>query len=298
MNAPGVSDLYLVSLDRGPTWCSQGEGGFLIILDPQPQAFRTALMHSAIEQSILAASAQIADPLCSLMTFTNCPDGPPYRTALLYLYRGKTTVACQDGPYSRLGKEARLYRRANKTFSLGYNEAFFLTGPATGASLWRLFRAEIDVFDQWVLTLSPVLFSSKFPEADFSSVTTAFLVKEVSDQYADLARAYTVHSYREVVTKAKNIVEALIADKLGRTKESRDLYEDLRLIRRFLDDKQSRELCGWTDIEYHLANKIRLVHGQTHATAPAKTGRALRPEFALSTVEDLVELLYLWGYCK
>jgi hypothetical protein len=56
--------------------------------------------------------------------------------------------------------------------------------------------------------------------------------------------------------------------------------------------------CGWRYLEYHLAQKIRLVHGQTHATASTKTGRQLRPEFALSVTEDLIELLTIWGSCK
>jgi hypothetical protein len=175
---------------------------------------------------------------------------------------------------------------------------FFLTGPLGNGSLWRLFRAETDAFDRWILTLVPVQLSSRCPQADFSSLRTSMLVQEVSTQYSDLARALVSNSYREVVTKAKNIVEAVIAAKLDNVEKARDLFQSLQTIKELLEDNQQRDSCGWTPLEYHLANKIRLVHGQTHATAPAKTGRSLRPEFALSTVEDLIELLRIWGYCE
>jgi hypothetical protein len=51
-------------------------------------------------------------------------------------------------------------------------------------------------------------------------------------------------------------------------------------------------------MDYHLAQKIRLVHGQTHPPQVGVSGVALRPEFALSVVEDLVELLKGLGYSR
>ena len=199
----------------------------------------------------------------------------------------------------------RLYRPATKEFSLNWSSdgrmekyGFFLTGPVGNGSLWRLFRAETDTFDRWILTLAPVRLSSRFPKADFSSFKADLLASELSAQYADLANALTSNSYREAVTKAKNIVEAIIAAKLNKVKKGRDLFENLQTIKELLDNPKQRDSCGWTHLEYHLANKIRLVHGQTHATAPVKMGRPLRPEFALSTVEDLIELLHIWGYCE
>lgn len=53
---------------------------------------------------------------------------------------------------------------------------------------------------------------------------------------------------------------------------------------------------GWNYVEYHLMQKLRLLPGQTHPTGPVKAGRSRRPEFALSAVEDLVELLRIWNF--
>jgi hypothetical protein len=198
-----------------------------------------------------------------------------------------------------------LYRPSTKNGPWGWaNDArankagFFVTGPLGSDSLWRLVRAEADALERWVITLSPVRPSSPCPEADFTSLRSPLLAQEVTAQYSDLIRAIANNSYRDVVTKTKNIVEAIVADKIGTVGKGRDLFEDLRAIKKLLDDGSKRGSCTWTDLEYHLINKIRLVHGQTHATGPVKAGRLLRPEFALSTVEDVVELLRIWGYSK
>ena len=214
-------------------------------------------------------------------------------------------ISWQDGPYIRHGATMRLYRPATKGVSWSWiNDArmerygFFLTGPVGSGSLWRLFRAEVDALDRWILTLAPIRLSSKCPQADFSRLEAPLLAQTVAAQYAALANAVISNSYRDVVTNAKNIVEAVIAAKLNNVEKGRDLFSNLQTIKKLLDDKEQRDSCGWTPLEYHLANKIRLVHGQTHATAPTKMGRPLRPEFALSVVEDLIELLHVWGYCE
>jgi hypothetical protein len=59
------------------------------------------------------------------------------------------------------------------------------------------------------MTLAPVRFSAGCPRADFSRLSTRALIAEVEEQYAELSQAITAHSYRDAVTKAKNVVEAL-----------------------------------------------------------------------------------------
>jgi hypothetical protein len=172
---------------------------------------------------------------------------------------------------------------------------YFLTGTVGDDSLWRLFRLETDTFQRSVFTLSPVRLAAGCPDADFSSVSIPLLAQELAAQYAELCRSVVSHSYRDVVTKARNIVEGLMWARLGAT-GGRDLAAHLKTVKDLLESQ--RETCGWTDLEYHLAHKIRLLHARTHAPQTAKTGRALTPEFALSAAEDLIELLRSWGYCK
>jgi len=300
MEVSETNDLYLFMQNNVVSWLAPDTSGVATTLNPQPQIFPAALMHSTLEQSLMAARLQLESEHCWLLALTDCPDGPPYRSAFLFIPRGECHFAWQDGPYMRRGKKGRLYRRATRVTSLGSDGegyGFFLTGSGDG-SLWRLFRPEIDLLNRWVLTLSPVTLSARCPQADFSELKTPLLAASVGAQYADLARSITTKSYLAVVTDAKNIVEGIVAEKLGTTGKSRNLAEDLQSVKKLLEKNPRDGSCAWTFLEYHLAQKIRLVHGQTHATAPVKSGRPLRPEFALSTVEDLVELLYLWGYCK
>jgi len=289
MNVSEVNDLYLLKRRRSVLWVAPNLTGAQVALEPQPLMLRTTYVSPPLEPNNLAnAKGKLADEFAWIMALAPCPDGPPYRTGLPFIY-------VKQVPWGD-GEMAYLYQRATRTFNPGSDDGFWLTGGpgTTEASLWRLFRPELDALNRWILTLAPVRPSSKFPNADFSSLKAPLLKQSVEAQYADLARAITTNSYRAVVTDAKNVVEGVIADKLGNVDTSRDLAENLQKIRKQLEDG----LGGWTYLEYHLAQKIRLVHGQTHATASTKIGRALRPEFALSVTEDLIELLTLWGYCK
>lgn len=297
MEVSESNDLYLLVRNSTPTWLAPDSNGVGVAFTPQPMILRTAYSASLDDQSISAAKAWLQGEQHWLLALAPCPDGPPHRLAFLFVRQNEPrTITFQDGSYTRLATNVTWYRRATPVTSLG--AGFFLTGTVDNGSIWRVFRQELDPFNRWMLTISPVRLSSQCPKADFSSLKRPLLADEVAAQYADIARAIATNSYRDVVTKAKNIVEAIVAERLGNTEKSRDLAENLRIVKKLLDDPLQRESCGWSDLEYHLAHKIRLVHGQTHATAPAKTGRPLRPEFALSTVDDLVDLLYSWGYCK
>jgi hypothetical protein len=297
MEISETNDLYVLVRDSAPSWLAPDSSGVAIPFNPQPIILRAAFSPSLDEQSMWAARAWLMGEQHWLLGLAPCPDGPPHRLAFLFIRRNVPKVTMyQDGNYLRHGVTVTWYQRATLVTSLG--PGLFLTSTIDGGSVWRAFRQELDPFNRWILTLSPVRPSSQCPEPDFSMIKSPLVAAEVTAQYADMVRAVTANSYRDVVTKAKNIVEAIVAERLGKTEKSRDLFENLKAVKTSLDERQQRDSCGWTDLEYHLANKIRLVHGQTHATGPAKMGRPLRPEFALSTVEDLIELLYSWGYCK
>ena len=91
---------------------------------------------------------------------------------------------------------------------------YFLTGTVGDSSLWRLFRVETDAFRRAVFTLSPVRLTAGCPRADFSSLSDPLLASEVTAQYRDLCASVVSHAYRDVVTKARNIVEGLVSTRL------------------------------------------------------------------------------------
>lgn len=301
MDVSETSDLYFLQQNNTALWLAPDANGVGHVLNPQPTLFRSAYSPSTDEQSMCGARTSLGSDRCWLLAFTACPDGPPHRWALLFIFVREISITVQDGPYTRLGKTVWWYRRATKATSLSsFREGpgFFLTGMEQHGALWRLTRQEVDSFNQWVLTLSPIRLSSQIPRADFSSLKAPLLAQEVAAQYEDMIRAITANSYREVVTKTKNIVEAIVADRLGTVEKSRDLYENLQTVKKLIDASPQDGSSGWSYLEYHLMQKLRLLHGQTHPTGPVKAGRSLRPELALSTVEDLIELLQVWGFCK
>jgi hypothetical protein len=177
---------------------------------------------------------------------------------------------------------------------------YFLTGSVGDSVLWRLFRLESDVYHRAIFTLCPVRLTAGCPGADFSAVTDPLLATELAAQYNDLCASVTNHAYRDVVTKSRGIVEGLVYEKLrvGGHATQRDRFHDLQLVKKLVEQGAQGAARGWSQLEYHLAHKIRLVHAQTHPTQAVKVGRPLRPEFGLSAVEDLVELLTIWGYAK
>jgi len=302
----GVTELYLLQRSRVPLWLAPDSLCTPTVLNPQPQLIRAAYVLSPVADGMPTAKAQLTTDQCPLFAPTSCPDGPPYRSGLIFAFdKEMGGMSWQDGPHIRHGDRMRLYRPTKEQEPWMWMQdwrnqrpCYFLTGTGGDGALWRMFRLDTDAFHRTVVTLAPVLFSAGCPRADFSKLSTRSLIVEVEEQYAELSRAIAAHSYREVVTKAKNVVEALVSEKLGTVARRHDLHQDLEHVKELLDDAKSRKSCGWTDLEYHLANKIRLVHGQTHPKSPVQTGRPLRPEFALSTVEDLIELLRIWGFSE
>ena len=180
------------------------------------------------------------------------------------------------------------------------NLGYFVTGPTGQDSLWRIFRIEGDVFHRVVFTLAPVRWNASCPAVDFSKIPNVALATELRQQYDDLCRSVTSVAYRDIATKARNIAEGAISARLAETGQasSGKIFEDLQSVQKLLSDPQTRNACGFRDLDYHLAQKIRLVHGKTHAPQVGASGTPLWPEFALSVVADLVELLKGLGYCR
>jgi hypothetical protein len=155
---------------------------------------------------------------------------------------------------------------------------------------------EVDALERMIMTLRPVQLAPDLPRVDFSTVADNDLRIELIALHEEFCQRVVQHAYRDVPTKARNIVEGMIANKLrlqNRTATGR-LGEDLNLVKRLLEDSQTRTTCGWQDLEYTLANKVRLIHGRTHPES-ATSSLPMRPEFSLGIVEDLNELLRIWG---
>lgn len=303
----GATELYLLERSRVPLVLTPDSTGTPTVVYPQPVLYRAVYLSTdELETGMLRARGQLANDNCWLLVMISCPDGPPHRSALLFTFQqAMNGMSWRDEAQIFHGYKLLQFRPTTTQGPWTWlNEmragqpGYFLTGTVGDSSLWRLFRVETDAFHRSVFTLSPVRLTAGCPHADFSSLSDPLLASEVTAQYRDLCASVVSHAYRDVVTKARNIVEGLVSVRLKAAGQptSRDLYGDLQTVKKLLEDDKQRDTCGWTQLEYHLAHKIRLVHAQTHPTQAVKTGRALRPEFALSVVEDLIELLTIWGF--
>jgi len=289
-----------------------GSDGFPWLLDSQPLFYRAVDLSQLDldmqgDAALNRARGQLAAAR-SLLLPVPCPDGPPYRSFLYFTFQGTATgVSWHDGPYIRHGYSMQVYAAATDqapytwiTEARQGHPGYFVTGPAGQDSLWRIFRIESDAFRRVIFTLAPVRWNAMCPAVDFSRISNAALSAELQQQYDDLCRSVMSSAYRDIATKARNIAEGALGARLaemGRPSSGK-LFEDLQTVQELLNDPQTRNSCGFRDIDYHLAQKIRLVHGRTHAPQVGFSGTPLRPEFALGGVEDLVELLKGIGYCR
>jgi len=301
------AEIFILERDRLPAILAPDSDGVPTVVDPHPVVLRAAyIVLDNLEDGLSQARGRLGLPRCELFVMVDCPDGAPHRSGLLFLFDGDLTgVSWRDEKKPRHGAQMMKYIVAT---SLGPNRirddarqgrpGYFLTGDAGDSSLWRVIRMESDAFNRLVFTLAPVRLAGNLPAPDFSTLGDPSRTAEVITQYHDLSRSITQHAYRDVVTKARNIVEALVAVRLRTQNQpsSGRLFDDLKLVKKLLDSP-NHKACGWTDLEYHLCHKIRLLHAKTHVNQVVQVG-PLRPEFALTVVEDLVYLLAAWDFVR
>jgi len=303
----GASKLYILP-GANPAVLVPDSSGVPELLDPQPLILRAAYVGPDLNDSSLAnARQQLAFDHCPLLVPHQSPDGPPYRSGMIFTFQGYVSgVSWKDEHISHHGFQMLQYAAATPIGMWQWTQdaqqgrpGYFVTGRSAEAALWHMFRLEVDALGHEILTLAPILFTPGCPQADFSSIADSALRAELTAQYDEFCQRVVAHGYRDALTKARNIVEGLVAYKLGQQgqRAHKDLGKDLQTVQGLLKGS-SRASCGWSDLEYHLAHKIRLLHGQTHAVSVTTSGRAIRPEFALTVAEDLAELMRGWGYLR
>jgi hypothetical protein len=75
------------------------------------------------------------------------------------------------------------------------------------------------------------------------------------------------------------------------------MADGLKKLKSALDQKQSIAL-PFSDLDYHLMSKARILHGHTHTDRIVIEGRLVEPEFALSVAADIVEVLRSAGLTR
>jgi hypothetical protein len=306
----GKSELFLRFPERYAGVFVLDSDNVLTLLDPQPLVLCAAYLSSdLLDSEFSIAQAKLCASECELLFVPMLSlDGPPYRSGKIFAFQNCVSgAAWWDGKTTRVGAQMRRFAAATALGPWNWTRderdgrsGYFLTGVSRDSTLWRVFRLETDALQHQVLTLAPMRVAPTCPHVDFSSVAEMGLRSELTALYHEFCQRVARNAYRDIPTKARNIVEGVVAYKLesqGRSAK-KELGKDLETVKVLLDDNASRPTCGWSPLEYHLAHKIRLVHGKTHPGAVRALGGPIRPEFALSVVDDLGELLRIWGYIQ
>lgn len=273
--------------------------GYPEVVTPTPPLFRAAYLNPPItNETVTNAYSQLSNPRVQLlMLFGPSPDGPPFRSGVVFTYYATGKITYRDGSTTGHGKEADEYLASTQASSDVWTsdaryktEGYFLTGAPDQSNLWHVERMEIDVANRCVFTLAPVELAAGLPRVTFESITDPVLRQEAENHWSDVQAPLVRHRYYPLVTAAKNLAETLLVYYLrgAGVTVPRELAKMLEKLREMLEAKQA---APYGYLDYHLMHKLRLLHGWTHPGAVSQKGHALTPRLALSAIEDLIEVL-------
>lgn len=239
-----------------------------------------------------------------LFLTTPSPDGPPYRSGVVFNYRGKSNVNWTDGRNGKAAIEADEYLAAVAPSLYpwgadiqGGRTGYFLSGTSVSSSLWRVARVETDLAGRQLFTLSPLQLASGLPEVDFSSVGDAPLRQKLKSDWGELQRCLEFSLYSSLITAAKDVAESLVVYAVSSQPGKLTIDQGLRKVGKALEQKQKLRLA-FTFLDYHLMSKLRILHGNKHSDRVVISERLVDPGFALTVVPDIVEVLKSVGLLR
>ena len=278
------------------------------VLTPNPQGYplpaqmnsplRRAVYVSAggdLEQAIKNAASFLDNKKEPVLAFLSADAGGAVVTARIFVYAASESVAIAS---NLSGRPTTRYVAPRNDSSYSWvgewiqgKPGYFLTGQGNVSALWKLVRLEVDAFGGSLLTLKSIQLFGDLPVLALDDIKEPIVRGEIAEHYKELQSALASHSFRAIVTHSRDIVEPVIAELLRRLGEQpgRDLGGHLQQFKKRRD--RGGEVEGLSDLTYHLAHKIRLLHARTHPEAAENHGRSLDPELALSCVEDLKLIL-------
>ena len=251
---------------------------------------------SDLDVEIKSAIPTLVTDQCHLLFLFASPDGPPFRSARSFVYVDKPSISWQENSHNYHNQPALRFRTPGLhdgyTWESDLHNAmsgWFVTGTSGATALWKVARYEVDALGHWIFTLAPVQSAAGMPRLDLSRIKDELLRKELLAQYEELQGSVSRHAYRDVVTKARNITEGVLKWVLieAGNEPGRDLFDHLRQLQKLVEQR----LAPISDLSYHLAHKIRLLHARTHPQTAGSKEMSVSPEFALTCLEDLKEIL-------
>ncbi len=256
------------------------------------------------DDGIRAAKNELESKCPLLLLTLRCPDGEPNRSGVIFSRNATVQINWTDGHHGRAQIEAEEYLAAVSLNLYPWGPdiqrgrpGYFLTGLGETSSLWRIARVESDIAGRQMFTLAPTRLASGLPEMDFSSIDDELLRQKVESDWKEVERCLANHLHSSLITAAKNVAESLVLFALGGPPDKKTLDQALAELGERLKSKIPIRLpLGFLD--YHLLSKVRILHGHTHSDRVVISGRLVDPEFALTVVADLVQVLSSAGLVR
>ncbi len=249
-----------------------------------------------------------------LLRPTSGSDGPPFRSALVYRAAGSSEVErLRDPRRPELNSKPLLRTQGRRYQALGIGGSFvweqdlrygrpgyLLTGTSGTSALWRVTRLEADALDRQVLTLAPVRLPHALPMPTFVGVMDSALRQFFEEHFAEFSVAVASGAYLAVIDRAAHLTEGVLAHCLRGIGQRvpRTLGERLRAAKHVLDNKTLRPKFLLSELSYFRAQKLRILHPQSHEDQVQQRGSTVRPEVGLGVATDVSELLVEVGLAR
>lgn len=263
----------------------------------------TYLSPDGISERLEQGNIFLDPPNGFLLVRVGDSEAPPATTAYIFTHAGDEKVPCRIGSNSNQYNATKYVAPSRDTLWAWNNDlaqgkyGYFQIGMKGETNLWRLRRAEADFAGRHVFTIAPVVSSNGLPSLDVSTVQDVVIGQEIQQHWNELSAVYMRQLPYRTVNAAKDICELLLCDVLQRADIPRprtfglgDLLKQLHTLLEANKDKSQ----PFDFLHFHLMQKIRILHGNIHATKVTRRG-SITPELALSVVNDLVEVLKAAG---
>jgi hypothetical protein len=273
--------------------------GFQILVPDERGSFVNAASPHFLSSAVYVSSSETLDSNLRqatqelnktdcLLLDVRCSDGPPCRSCLLFK-RVERMPGSSTERYRVATSQASSYVWAGDR--IAGKQGFFVTGSVNSPVLWRICRMETDIANRLVFTLSPIQLANGLPNVHFEKLPDTLLAAEAGAQWTEVQKALNGLQYRSLVIAAKNVAEAVAATLMpsGSQQSKRTLGHILVTLDKSLKDKTKK--TRFSRLDYHLMAKLTELHSRIHPERARMEGRSVAPELALTTVQDLVEVL-------
>lgn len=303
----GAMKFYVGARHGAPMILVHGVGGIPEVATASHPLLRVSYLppeSATSEQAMAQAKRELQGQYPFLLLTMPCPDGPPYRSGVVFRRNKTVNINWSDGRHGKPAIDAEEYLAAVTLSKYPWGSdlirgapGYFLSGPSEASTLWKIARVEFDVASRQIFTLSPARLASGLPDVDFSLIANDVLRQKLEVDWLEVQRCLAGNIAFSLITAAKNVAESLVLAALDNAPGRMTFDQGLTELSERLRTKQTLAF-PFDFLDYHLMSKLRILHGQCHSDRVVVSGRLVEPEFALTVAADLVQVLRSTGLAR